>query len=686
MSERSPNQDFLDELAAWLTAPEEKSSSENGHGEKKPPPKRSSYEPTDAEVLEKCRSSANSSKFVALYERGDTSLYDGDDSRADLGLLGMLAFYAQDERQLQRLFDGSRLAERDKWRRRPDYRERTIKAALSDLRETYYWNRYRYRYPYKESNGNDGSIESISFAERPEPEVLEEVWEGAIVRGWPALIFGGTGVTKSVTALALAQAIACPKTKVFLGRDVVTANTMYADLELSERVQGRRAYHIACGDGRDAPPAGLRYMTTYGIPRSERKDFLSLVLAECVKHSCEVVFVDSVGLAVNGNPGDFEVIIEFFDDVLEGFIAEGITPVLLDHQRRLQGGEKNQSLGAYGSVWKENLARAEAQLELVSRDREAHTVTTRFRPKKASFGELAEPFGILTTFSENAITLELVEVDGSERAKEQTLSAEERVIAALTAVGEDGAGPQELADMTELAVTTVKKELSALRKEPPRIVDTGESEAGSRARKVRLANVTVTTTIGSNGNGKDSSDPLYDSVADVFAAPPLLFAGQLEKYDEDPERHFKPVCEAVVAMMRDEGVGWEDVADEVREELEKRERGGSRAARPTTVINIKSGKPYDEYVGREIKRGKHNLEESDWANPFKVGRDGTLEEVLQKYERYLLEERPDLIARLHELRGRPLACWCAPEGRILTKGDPLCCHGQVLARLADELE
>src|SRR3712207_8503789 len=37
---------------------------------------------------------------------------------------------------------------------------------------------------------------SISFAEISEPEKPEEVWEGVIVRGWPALWFGGTGVTK----------------------------------------------------------------------------------------------------------------------------------------------------------------------------------------------------------------------------------------------------------------------------------------------------------------------------------------------------------------------------------------------------------------------------------------------------------------------------------------------------------
>ena len=56
--------------------------------------------------------------------------------------------------------------------------------------------------------------------------------------------------------------------------------------------------------------------------------------------------IDSVGFAVSGNPGDFEVIVEFFEEVVADFTANGITPVLIDHQRRLIPGERNQTLGA----------------------------------------------------------------------------------------------------------------------------------------------------------------------------------------------------------------------------------------------------------------------------------------------------------------------------------------------------
>ena len=39
-------------------------------------------------------------------------------------------------------------------------------------------------------------------------------------------------------------------------------------------------------------------------------------------------------------------------------------------------------------------------------------------------------------------------------------------------------------------------------------------------------------------------------------------------------------------------------------------------------------------------------------------------------------EQPELLAALPELAGKTLGCWCAPKA----------CHGDVLARLAAELD
>lgn len=71
---------------------------------------------------------------------------------------------------------------------------------------------------------------------------------------------------------------------------------------------------------------------------------------------------------------------------------------------------------------------------------------------------------------------------------------------------------------------------------------------------------------------------------------------------------------------------------------------------------------HDVYIGRPSK----------WGNPFVIGRDGTREEVIAKYETWL-QIQPHLRAQLGELTGKVLGCFCAPQA----------CHGDVLAALAN---
>jgi len=83
----------------------------------------------------------------------------------------------------------------------------------------------------------------------------------------------------------------------------------------------------------------------------------------------------------------------------------------------------------------------------------------------------------------------------------------------------------------------------------------------------------------------------------------------------------------------------------------------------TTVVHLREA--HDVYIGRG--RGI-------WGNPYKIGPDGTREEVLQKYRAYLLAS-PNLLAQARrELRGRRLGCFCKP----------LACHGDILAELVDQ--
>lgn len=89
----------------------------------------------------------------------------------------------------------------------------------------------------------------------------------------------------------------------------------------------------------------------------------------------------------------------------------------------------------------------------------------------------------------------------------------------------------------------------------------------------------------------------------------------------------------------------------------------------TTVVHVNDPGGFDVYIGR-ANRFKR-LPQSKWHNPYKVGQNGSRAEVIAMFRAYLLDS-PALLADLHELRGKRLGCWCAPND----------CHGRVLAEMA----
>lgn len=100
---------------------------------------------SDDDVLDILRCARNGEKFVSLFDNADMSEYGDNWSVADMALVGLIAFYTQDRKQIDRLFRRSRLM-RDKWDERrgthPDgsaktYGEVTIDAALRHRRESW---------------------------------------------------------------------------------------------------------------------------------------------------------------------------------------------------------------------------------------------------------------------------------------------------------------------------------------------------------------------------------------------------------------------------------------------------------------------------------------------------------------------------------------------------------------------
>ena len=80
----------------------------------------------------------------------------------------------------------------------------------------------------------------------------------------------------------------------------------------------------------------------------------------------------------------------------------------------------------------------------------------------------------------------------------------------------------------------------------------------------------------------------------------------------------------------------------------------------TKVVNIRKTKEYDVFIGRP----------SPFGNPFRIGPDGTRDEVVAKYRPYFYQRMArDILFRaaIHSLAGKVLGCYC-DEGEA--------CHGR----------
>lgn len=90
--------------------------------------------------------------------------------------------------------------------------------------------------------------------------------------------------------------------------------------------------------------------------------------------------------------------------------------------------------------------------------------------------------------------------------------------------------------------------------------------------------------------------------------------------------------------------------------------------------------PGNAYVGRGgvvfVDKERYPKKASSFCNPFKVGKDGTLDEVVAKFRVYMtdrLSKEPALVGELLALEGKRLGCWCKPNA----------CHGDVLLELIE---
>jgi len=398
----------------------------------------------------------------------------------------------------------------------------------------------------------------------PAPPPREFVVRDLIPRHHATTLYGWGGTAKSLLAVLLGLSVAARRDE-FFGRQVsVHGGVLYIDFELDADEQHRRVEQLACGLNM-AVPEDFKYVSALGFKTHDAVEF---ALAKCQEHCALMAVLDSLGPAMVGDMAARDVI-EFHNCYIAPFKAIGVTPILVDHQARQQGGESYQSKGAFGSSYKEHLSRSLIQVEAGDRSAERGVLNVRLRHKKANFGVLVDPFDVSLSFSDEMIVATTRALTPADLAQETTLNASDRVVAALA----DGpAYPDELVESTGLARGTVKNKSTALKKAG--IVEpTGEFR--NQMEQVALVALPIKGSAAS-ATPPDQGENLLSSaeeprppetVAELFANPPAWLRRQLKVYRRDPGRHWGPLCAAVAAVILGDGARGDEVTDEVKKVL-----------------------------------------------------------------------------------------------------------------------
>jgi DNA-binding transcriptional ArsR family regulator len=565
---RSKDQDLIDELAAWMEAPDTRTAQTNGHA--KAAPTSGSSSPTDEEVIKKCRRAENAAKFSDLFDHGDVHAHHGGDaSAADLGLVSMLTFWTQEEVQLERIFSSSALGSREKWRSRDDYRKRTIRKALANVGEVYDWGRQRSR-PLVSSlssplgvpsdddtSEGDDTPEIVWFAELGEPKEREYLIEKIGVKGYPIVAFGAGGVAKSFAMLSAGITIASASgVDDWLGLRVLEHGyALYLDFELDAEEQHRRVRDLCAGVGIPIPQK-LAYLSGVGItPEAAFQKALAFV----DEYKARAVIIDSMGLAMQGDMEKGKEVLAFHGRYINPLRRAGATPFIVDHEGKLQTGEKHKDKTPFGSAYKAWASRSVLQFVFEEYREETSQLDIRVRQTKTNFGPKIDPIGVRFTFEEKKVSMGGYILPDEELLEEESRPVKERILVALRL---EGATNKQLQQITGASEGTIRNKLSELRTDGL-ITDDGK----------RPVTYTLVSSSPEHPRGSDSDDTSNPSVSSFFANPPSWVPGQLEKYREDPEKHLGPLCTAVAAVVLGDGARGDEVREEVERILEEGTQG-----------------------------------------------------------------------------------------------------------------
>jgi hypothetical protein len=532
---------------------------------------------TDEAIIEKCRAAKNAAKFSDLYDHGNVHAHHGgDESVADLALLGIMAYYTQDEEQLERLFSASALGRRAKWRNRAEYRRRTIRRALSGLGEVYDWARYeRGRLLSSSSSplytsGDDDNDQPCAedapkvvwFSELGEPKERKYIIEKVGVKGYPIVAFGAGGVAKSFVMLSAGIAIASASgVDEWLGLRILEhGHVLYLDFELDVDEQHRRVRDLCNGLGALVPKR-LAYLSGVGLPAETAFD---AALSFVRDHKAKAVIIDSMGLALEGDAERGKDVLAFHRRYVDPLRRVGATPFIVDHEGKLQAGEKHRHKSPIGSAYKAWAARSVLQFELEEYDKENSALDIRVRQTKTNFTPI-EPFGVRFTFEEKKVSIKSFELDDAELVEEESVPERERILGALRV---EPATNSDLQKLTGASVGTIRNNLSALMQE-------GEVEEDGYKGRSKVYKLSSSSDVYRKAGDDDNNQASGQRIGRLLNDPPGWLARQLEQFRRVPDRYMKPTAAAIASEVYGDALRWEEVAPSLEACLEDSAKNGS---------------------------------------------------------------------------------------------------------------
>ena len=672
-------QKFIDDLQRRMEAPDEESRQSNGHAG------HSTSTLTDDEVIERCRRAKSSARFSDLFDDGEKSAYDDDDSDADYALIGFLKRHTRHPIQIERIMLRSAL-------RRPKWDEDRVGKT---------WLRYSIE------NALDGETSFSSFHSpiggADDDENNESEIEGNVYLHHTQMGFGANKPDddKPLPIKTIEEVIEEAGEEVPWLIEDLLARGAVTEFSGKAKDSGKTTFwcHAVAAGAREEDHAGFMTSPAKYLYLTEQGNNFALALrdsglTEHPDHVRIVQFKDVTALQWDrlvrkaakevDQLGMDALIVDTFAVFarLKGSEENDSGPVA-DRMRVLREVAQKYDIGVLlirhagkdGTPRGSSAFEAEADICITLGKPEGnHAPTVRALSGKGRYGVWERNVQLHEGRFISLGTDAKVEFNRAVRFLRTILPKEESEGMRRQAILEARVG----ADAEQITATTLDRALTWLVKQEAVLKKKLEDQRGQPVvfwlnPHEKGRGVYLHQTSSPNGtNKKETKDPAQiTSVSELFTNPPSWLPRQLEVYHDNPERHFKPLCKAVAAMVLGNDADWEEVKADVLREV------GPKTRRVHIPTERKVGRPYEPpdivYAGHAFKRRPYNFKESKWANPHYKLKDVDREKCLALYREHILNT-PELLSCLEELRGKTIGCFCPLDQE---------CHVDILIELLE---